>query len=133
GVGAYVIIGPSVANVFNAIAAPITTSQDFMTALVAKDYAKAYGLVDPSQQAAFGGSADGLQKALSDRGMLPTTFTFTNFSLGTNGSIVNGKGTFNGATKYVYTTLLKSGDNTYKVGQLDVNDNAPTATPPSGS
>jgi hypothetical protein len=129
GVVGYFVVGPSVMNVVNTFAAPLTTSNDFMTALTTKDYAKAYGLVHPSQQEAFGGSPEGMQQKLDSGGMLPTTFALTNIQIGTD-AIVNGTGTFNGNQKYVYISLRKDGDN-WKIIGLDVNDNAPTATPAS--
>src|SRR5260221_7238383 len=89
--GGFVFSGNEAA--FNTIAAPITTSNDFMTALIAKDYAKAYDMVIPDQQSAFGGSADGMQQLFSSKGIEPSSFTFTNINIGSD-AVVNGTGTF---------------------------------------
>ncbi len=126
----FVVAGPAVSNLFNAIAAPITASNDFMNALIAKDYTKAYGMVHPSQQEAFGGDAAGLEQVLTEQGILPTTFTSTYVNI-IGDAIVNGTGTFDGKMKYVYVNLRKDGD-TWKILGLEVNDNAPTATPTGG-
>src|SRR5258708_462948 len=116
-------------TVVDAFAAPITANNDFMNALIAKDYAKAYGLVSPSQQTAFGGSADGMKQLISSKQWEPSSYTFSNIQL-TSGALINGTGSFGGTTKYVYIALQKERD-TWKVAQLDVNDNAPTATAPA--
>src|SRR5260221_7901341 len=115
--------------VVDAFAAPITANNDFMNALIAKDYAKAYGMVSPSQQAAFGGSADGMQQLISSKQWEPSSYTFSNIQL-TSGALINGSGSFGGSTKYIYIALQKEGG-TWKITQLDVNDKAPTATPPA--
>ena len=126
-VGVVAIAAPSIGNLVNAIAAPITASNDFMTALVAKDYTKAYGMILPSQQEAFGGNAQGMEQVLSENGIEPTSYTFTNVQLVGN-AFVNGTGTFDGKTRYVYMSLVKDGD-TWKISSIEVNDDAPTATP----
>jgi hypothetical protein len=126
-VGAVAVAWPAISNVVNAVAAPITASQDFMNDLIAKDYTKAYAMIHPSEQQDFGGSADGMQQTLSDQGITPTTFTFTNVQIGSD-ALVNGTGTFDGKTRYVYISLRKDGD-AWKIIGIQVNDNAPTATP----
>ncbi len=132
GVGAYVILGPAISKAVNIvadIAVPLTTSQEFMTAVTAKDYAKAYSMVHPSQQASFGGSADGMKQLFESQSMEPSTFALTNVQVGGD-AIVNGTGTFGGASKYVYISLRKDGD-TWKILGVNINDNPPTATPAS--
>lgn len=126
----FVVAGPAIGNLVNALAAPISASQDFMNDLIAKDYTKAYGMVHPEQQESFGGSPEGMQQLLGDNNMLPSSFTFANVQVGTD-AIANGTGTFDGKTKYVHISLRKSGD-TWKIIGLEVNDNAPTATPSGG-
>ena len=126
----FVVAGPAIGNLFNALAAPISASQDFMNALIAKDYTKAYGMVHPDQQTNFGGSADGMEQVLSDQGIVPSTFTFTNVQVGQD-ALVNGTGTFDGKTRYVYISMRKAGD-TWKIIGIEVNDQAPTATPEGG-
>lgn len=126
----FAVAGPAISNVFNAIAAPITASNDFMNALIAKDYTKAYGMVHPSQQEAFGGDVAGMEQVLSEQGLLPSIYTFANVQIGTD-ALVNGTGTFGGKTKYVYISLRKDGE-TWKIIGMEVNDNAPTATPSGG-
>ena len=126
----FVVAGPAIGNLFNAFAAPINASQDFMNALIAKDYTKAYGMVHPDQQANFGGSADGMEQVLSEQGIEPSTFTFANVQIGQE-ALVNGTGTFGGKTRYVYISLRKAGD-TWKIIGIEVNDQAPTATPQGG-
>ena len=126
---AYVVAGPAISGLINAVAAPITASNDFMNALIAKDYTKAYGMVHSSQQSSFGGSPEAMQQQFSTQGLQPTTYKFANVQVGTD-ALVNGTGTFGGNTKYVYISLRKDGD-TWKILGLDVNDNAPTATPTS--
>lgn len=128
---AFVVAGPAIGNLVNAFAAPITASNDFMNALIAKDYAKAYGMVHPEQQEAFGGDAAGIEQLLGEQNMLPSTFTTTNVNIFNDQALVNGTGTFGGKTKYVYVSLKKDGD-TWKLIGLEVNDNAPTATPTGG-
>src|ERR1041385_3452395 len=115
--------------VVDTIGAPITASNDFMAALIAKDYTKAYGMVIPAQQASFGGSPDGMQQLISGKGWEPTSYTFLNFQLGSD-AIVNDTGVFGGSTKYVYINLRQDGG-TWKILGLDVNDTAPTATAPA--
>src|SRR5258706_11491464 len=114
--------------VVNTIGAPITASNDFMTALIAKDYAKAYGMVLPAQQANFGGSANGMKDKFSSAGIEPSSYTFLNFQLLGSQAIVNDTGSVGGATKYIYINLQQDSD-TWKILGFDVNDNAPTATP----
>jgi hypothetical protein len=127
---AYVVAGPAIANVINAFGAPLLATNDFMNALVAKDYTKAYGLIHSSQQANFGGSADGLKQLITDKGLQPSTFSVTNIQISNSDALVNGTGTFGGASKYVYVNLSKDGE-TWKVMGLQVSDQAPTATPSS--
>ena len=122
-----VVAGPAISNLFNTLAAPITVSQDFMNALIAKDYTKAYGMVHPSQKESFGGSAEGMQKVLSDNALEPSSFTFTYVQI-IGDAIVNGTGIFGGENKYVYVNLRKDGD-AWKIIGLEVNNTAPTATP----
>lgn len=52
-------------------------------------------------------------------------------SMATGDAIVNGTGTFGGKMRYVYLSLKKNGD-AWKILGLEVNDNAPTATPAGG-
>jgi hypothetical protein len=133
GVISYAVAGPAIMNVINALAAPITANNDFMTALVNKDYTKAYGMIQPSQQQKFGGSPDGLKQFITDKSMDPSSFTFTNIQItatNTTDALVNDTGVFGGKTQYVYLSLSKDGD-TWKISDLQVNDNAPTATPTS--
>lgn len=127
---ALAVAGPAISNLFNAFAAPITASNDFMNALIAKDYTKAFTMIHPEQQEAFGGDADGMEQILSEQGIEPSTFTTTNVQIGTD-ALVNGTGTFNGSMKYVYVSLRKDGD-TWKILGIEVNNNAPTATPAGG-
>lgn len=128
GIVAYVVVGPSITKVFNTVVAPLTAGNDFMTALVAKDYPKAYAMISPAQQASFGGSPDGLKETLASKGMEPSSFSLNNFQFNDTDAIVNGTGSFSGNTKYVYLYLKKEGDN-WKVNGMDINDNPPTATP----
>jgi hypothetical protein len=65
--------------VINAVAAPITANNDFINALIAKDYTKAYAMVHPSQQTSFGGSPEGMQQTLSERGWEPSSYTLDRF------------------------------------------------------
>jgi hypothetical protein len=129
GIVSYVVAGPAIMNVFNTLAAPLTASNDFMAALVAKDYTKAFNLVHPSQQEAFGGSPEGLEQLFTDGGLLPASYNLVYVQVGED-AIVNGTGVFDGATKYVYVSLRKDGD-AWKILGLDINDNPPTATPTS--
>jgi hypothetical protein len=115
--------------VVDAFGPPITASNDFMAALIAKDYAKAYSMGAPALQADFGGSPDGMKQAFVDKGLEPTAWTFANIHI-TSDADVNGTGTFGGNMKYVYMTLHKDGD-TWKIQHLQINDNAPTPTPAS--
>ena len=114
--------------VVNTIGAPITASNDFMAALIAKDYTKAYGMVLPAQQSNFGGSADGMKQMFADKGLEPASYQFLNFQLLGSDAIVNDTGSFGGNTKYVYVNLRQDGD-AWKILGLQVNDNPPTATP----
>src|SRR5262249_37336136 len=100
-----------------------------MTAVKAQDYAKAYNMVHPSQQADFGGSPDGMKQKFSAAGWEPTTFTLTNINV-SGDATVNGTGTFGGSQKYIYIYLRKDGD-TWKILGLGINRTAPTATPTS--
>ena len=129
-VGVIAIAAPSIGNLVNALAAPITASNDFMTALIAKDYTKAFTMIHPSQKEAFGNDAAGMEQVLSDNGIEPTTYTSTNVQINGN-AFVNGTGTFDGKTRYVYMSLVKDGD-TWKISSIEVNDNAPTPTPTGG-
>lgn len=129
-VGVIAIAAPSIGNLVNAIAAPISSSNDFMTDLIAKDYTKAFALIHPSQKEAFGNDADGMEQILSDQGITPSSYTSTNVQVGSD-ALVNGTGTFDGKTRYVYISLSKDGD-TWKIIGIQVNDNAPTATPTGG-
>jgi len=126
-VGIIVVAAPSIGNLVNAIAAPITASNDFMTDLIAKDYTKAFALIHPSQKEAFGSDADGMEQILSEQGIVPSSFTATNVQI-SGDALVNGTGIFDGAKKYVYVILSKDGDS-WKIIGIQVNDNAPTATP----
>jgi len=126
---AYVIVGPAISTAFNSVAAPISANNDFMNALIAKDYTKAYGLIHSTQQNSFGGSPQGMQKVFSAKGWAPSSYTFANIQVGTD-AIANGSAVFNGATQYVYISLRKDGD-AWKILGLDINGNAPTATPSS--
>ncbi|MHB8625781.1 MAG: hypothetical protein ACYDBJ_01435 [Aggregatilineales bacterium] len=124
---AYVVAGPAIINLFNAIAAPISASNDFMNDLIAKDYTKAYSLIHPSQQANFGGSAQAMQQSFS--GQEPSSYTFASAQTLTTGqTVVNGTGNFGGTTKYVTMFLQKDGD-TWKIVQFGISDNQPTAIP----
>lgn len=128
---AFAVAGPAIGNLVNALAAPISANNDFMNALIAKDYTKAYSMVHPEQQEAFGGDAAGMEQVLSEQGLLPSTYTFTNVNIFNDQAMVNGTGLFDGKLKYVYLSLKKDGD-TWKIIGLEVNDNAPTATPAGG-
>src|SRR5258708_13042188 len=77
-VGVLVVAGPAVSNLINAATAPISASNDFMNAVMANDYAKAYGMIDPSQQSAYGGSAEGLNQTLTHTRLVPTKFASNN-------------------------------------------------------
>jgi len=125
------VAGPAISNVFNALAAPITANNDFMNALIAKDYTKAYGMIHPEQQEAFGGDAAGMEQVLSEQGLLPSSYSFTNVNIFNDQAMVNGTGVFGGKMKYVYLSLKKNGD-AWKIIGLEVNENAPTATPAGG-
>ena len=127
GVVGYVVVGPSIMNVVNTLAAPLVTGNDFMTAVTAQDYTKAYGLVHPSQQATFGGSPEGMKQLFADRQLQSSSFALSNVQVGT-GAKVSGTGTFSGNSKYVYLYLEKDGD-AWKIARIEVNDDAPTATP----
>src|SRR5882757_3012401 len=78
---AYVVAGPAIGKLINAFAAPISANNDFMTALIAKDYTKAYSLIHPSQQASFGASPDGMKQMFGTNGWEPSTYTFSNIQL----------------------------------------------------
>jgi hypothetical protein len=125
--GAFVVFGGKA--LLDTFGPPVTASNDFMTALTAKAYAKAYGMILPSQQAAFGGSPEGLQQLITDKQWSPSSFSLPSVHVGT-GAQVNGTGVFGGATRYVYITLGKDGD-AWKISSLEVSDNAPTPTPAS--
>ncbi len=112
-----------------ALVAPITTSNDFMTAVITKDYTKAYGMVLPAQQANFGGSPDGMQQMFSSKGLEPSDYKTAGINI-TSDAVVNGTGTFSGTTKYV-AIRLQQDSGTWKILGLSVNDNPPTATPAS--
>lgn len=114
-------------QLMNPLEEPIETSQGFMYLLSTKDYTTAFSMIHPSAEQDFGGSPDGLAKFLSDRGMQPTDFTVLNVQVGSD-AFVNGTGTFAGATKYVYISLRRD-SGTWEIISLQVNDNAPTATP----
>lgn len=121
----YAVLGP----VLGSLGAVTTTSNNFLTALVAKDYGKAYGMVHPSQQTSFGGSADGMQQLFTTSGLQPSAFSVTNVQVATDG-IASGSGTFDGTTKYFHVDMRKDGD-TWKVIGFFASPNPPTATPSS--
>lgn len=130
---AFAVAGPAISNIFNSIAAPITASNDFMNAVVAKDYTKAYGLVHSSQQTSFGGSSDGMKQLFSGNGWEPSAFTFSQMqSLTTGDAVVNDTGTFSGTTKYITMFLRKDGD-VWKILGFNVSTTQPTAIPTSSS
>ena len=125
---AFAVIGPSIVNVFNTVAAPLTISQSFMDALITKDYNKAFGLTHPSLRASYGSDPDGFQLWITSRGWQPSSVTLSNVHIVNNSALVNGTGTFSGSTQHIYIALQKDGD-TWKITSLDVNSNPPTASP----
>jgi len=129
GVAVYIVVVLSYSNVSNV---PLRTSQDFMSALVAKDYTKAYGMIHLTYQADFGGSVVGMEDLFTSKGIEPASFILTNVNTGED-AFVSGTGTFAGKLKYIYIRLRKEDipveGNNWKIAELDVNDNLPTATP----
>ncbi|MEP7286974.1 MAG: hypothetical protein ABI947_14550 [Chloroflexota bacterium] len=112
-----------------AIAAPLLKANDFMTSLEAKDYAKAYGFIDPSQQEGFGGSADGMQAKLSGLGIAePTAHTLSNINVNNGDAVASGTATFGGTIQRIRVDMRKSGDNWLVIGYGPDNTPEPTAT-----
>lgn len=128
GVG-WVLVGPAILNVINAVAAANNASNVFMNTVIAKDFTKAYGMVHPSQQTSFGGSPDQMKQLFTSNDWIPSSFTSTNAQAGTD-AIVNGTGNFGGTTKYVEIDLRKDGD-TWKILGFRADVNPPTVTPSS--
>ena len=130
---AWVVAGPTIVNLFNALAAPLNTSNDFMTAVQAKNYTKAYGLIISTQQTNFGGSSDGMQQLFESNGWEPSSYNSTDVAALTSGqTVVNGSGSFGGTTKYVTLILQKEGD-TWKIAGFNVSATPPTPIPTSSS
>ena len=112
-----------------AVAAPLLTANSFMTSLEAKDYTKAYSYIDPSQQAAFGGSADGLKTTLTGLGLAePTTHTLSNINVNNGDAVSTGTAVFGGTSKKIRVDMRKSGDNWKVIGFGPDNTPDPTAT-----
>lgn len=129
----WVVAGPAITNLFNALAVPLSTSNDFMTAVQAKNYTTAYGMIISSQQTSFGGSADGMQQLFEGNGWEPTDYKSTNVATYTSGqTLVNGTGTFGGTTKYVSIVLQKEGD-TWKIAGFSASTTPPTPEATSSS
>ncbi len=132
----YVVIRPAISavgNVITAMTTAKTNSDTFMNAIVAKDYTKAFGLVATSAQGTFGGSPSGMQTMIEGQNEEPTSYTYQGVNATTDANnqlvvLINGTGSFNGTTRYVYLQLQQDG-NDYKVTNYTVNDTAPTATP----
>ncbi len=127
---AFVIAGPAISSAINTLAAPISANNDFMTAVVAKDFNKAYAMIHPSQQASFGGSSDGMQKLFEGNGWLPSAYQFANIQVGDTQATANGTASFSDGSKYVYVSLQKDGS-IWKILGVNINSTAPTATPTS--
>src|SRR5579859_2804408 len=69
---------PAVTTVDELTAAAVSEVNDFMSALIAKDYVKAFQMIHPSQQIAFGGSPLAMRLVLEAKGLEATSFTLTN-------------------------------------------------------
>ncbi|MEP7284145.1 MAG: hypothetical protein ABI947_00090 [Chloroflexota bacterium] len=87
-------------TVVNSVAVPLLKANDFMPLLEAKDYAKAYSYIDPSQQASFGGSADGLRTTLTGLDLAePSAHTLSNINVNNGDAVAIGTVTFGGTIK----------------------------------
>lgn len=127
---AFAVAGPSITKIFNAVAAPLTAGNDFMTAIVAKDYTKAQGMLstDLKSQLATG---DALKQVVVQLGGEPSNFTANGFNLSGTTAQVNGTSLVNGTTIYISLVLTQEGD-TWKIAGFHGSATPPTATP-SGS
>jgi len=127
---AYVLIGPAITGVVNSLSGATTANNDFMNAVVAKDFAKAYSMIDPAQQAAFGGSADGVQQLFASAGGPPSSYTFSSVATTTtlDAAVVVDSGNFGGTTKYISLILQKHGT-TWNIAGLTITNSPPTAIP----
>ena len=119
----------STATQSNILADPLTAGNDFMNALIANDFTKAFGMVYPSQQINFGGTPDGMRQLFMGKGWTPSSFTSTGVAALTSGQVVvNGTGNFDGNIKYVTLVMENDGD-AWKIAGFNVSTNQPTAIP----
>lgn len=109
--GVFVIGGPAIGNVFNSVVGLVTASTDFMTAVKNNDYAKAYSMIDPAQQQAFGGEAEGMQQLFQDRGWNnPTSWDLHSTNVTNDQAVVWGNVTYASGVKQMEVNLRKIGD-----------------------
>ena len=122
--GVFIAVSPT----FNPLAAARSTGDDFMNALQTNDFTKAYTLMTSTYQSVFGRPA-AMQKAFSDAGWEPNTYSITRTELAPSGkTVVNGMGTFAGATKFFFIFLLKIGD-TWRITGFKTENNQPNGIP----
>src|SRR5258707_2857859 len=75
---AFAVAGPAITKVFNAVVAPVTAANDFMTAVVAKDYTKAQGLLSADLKSKITTAGD-LKQAIIEQGGEPASFTVSGY------------------------------------------------------
>lgn len=124
---AFAVAGPSITKIFNAVAAPLTAGNDFMTAIVAKDYTKAQGMLSADLKSKIT-SGDDLKQAIIQQGGEVSNYSSSGFQFNDTAAIVTGTGQANGSTLYITMALAKEGD-TWKVSGYKGSTTPPTATP----
>jgi hypothetical protein len=114
----FAVTGGAILNAVNGLQVVGDRANEFMTALKADDYNKAYSLVVKEQQQAFGGSPEGMQGVLEGLHLNdPSDWKFPQFNAQNNQAIVSGTATFkDGSSKEIRVDLQKSGDTWYILG-----------------
>ncbi len=122
--GVMIAIGPSVSS----LASARSTGNDFMNALQSNDYTKAFEMITPSYQSVFNEPV-AMKNAFTGAGWEPSSFSISRAELAPSGkTVVNGMGTFSGATKFFTIFMLKAGD-TWQVTGYMTENNPPTPIP----
>ena len=124
---AFLVAGPSIGKLVNAVVAPVTAANDFMTAVVAKDYTKAQTQLsaDLKSQIATG---DALKQFVMQLGGELSSFNSNGYNLSGTTAQVSGTGLVNGTTVYITLVLTQEGD-TWKIAGIHGSTTPPTSTP----
>jgi len=98
-----------------------------MTAIVAKDYTKAQGMLSSDLRSKIT-TGDDLKQAIVEQGGEPTSFTASGFNFSDNAALVTGTAQVNGSPLYITMALAKEGD-TWKISGYKGSTTPPTPAP----